>query len=60
MSKSEIFAPKSKYIDDFKGLEPLRFILSISVIIWHYQHFFYPFVNYENRLFFFRKAAIFL
>lgn len=59
MSKPEVLAPKSKYIDDFKGLEPLRFILSISVIIWHYQHFFYPFVNYENRLFFFAKQPFF-
>lgn len=30
-------------MDNLKGLEVLRFLLSISVVIFHYQHFFHPF-----------------
>jgi peptidoglycan/LPS O-acetylase OafA/YrhL len=59
MIKPAIVAPKAKYIDDFKGLELLRFILSIAVIVWHYQHFFYPFVKDENRLNYFAKQPFF-
>ena len=33
---------KIKQNDNLVGLDFLRFFLSISVIIWHYQHFFYP------------------
>jgi peptidoglycan/LPS O-acetylase OafA/YrhL len=28
---------------NLKGLEVLRFLLSISVVVFHYQHFFHPF-----------------
>ena len=35
---------KKSYIGHFRGLELLRFALSLIVIIYHYQHFFYPFV----------------
>ncbi len=31
-----------KYYTKYIGLDFLRFILSISVIIWHYQHFYIP------------------
>jgi len=32
------------YVSHLKGLDILRFILSIAVVIYHYQHFFYPFI----------------
>ena len=48
-----------KYINDFRGLEILRFFLSCSVIVWHYQHFFYPYVNYEHRELFLDKQPYF-
>ncbi len=31
----------SKTVDKLLGIELLRFICSLSVLIWHYQHFFY-------------------
>lgn len=31
---------KNRYLNNLKGLDILRFFLSISVILWHYQHFF--------------------
>lgn len=51
---------KSKnYINDFRGLEILRFLLSIAVIVWHYQHFFYPFVPFSKREIFLERQPFF-
>lgn len=40
------------YINNLRGLDLLRFALSVCVIVWHYQHFFYPFIPFENRALF--------
>jgi len=40
---------KKSYLNNLKGLDLLRFFLSVSVIIWHYQHFFYPFIPYSKH-----------
>lgn len=50
---------KKIYFNDLRGLDLLRFILSISVIIWHYQHFFYPFVSFQQRGLFLEKQPFF-
>lgn len=36
------------YVNNLKGLDILRFILSIVVVIYHYQHFYFPFINIED------------
>ncbi|MBE9463131.1 acyltransferase family protein [Dyadobacter subterraneus] len=40
---------KKSYLNNLKGLDLLRFFLSVSVIIWHYQHFFYPSIPYSSH-----------
>jgi peptidoglycan/LPS O-acetylase OafA/YrhL len=47
------------YINEFRGLDILRFVLSFAVVIWHYQHFFYPFVPYSSREIFLDKQPYF-
>jgi peptidoglycan/LPS O-acetylase OafA/YrhL len=47
------------YINSLRGLDLLRFILSVSVIIWHYQHFFYPHVSFEERELFLQKQPFY-
>src|SRR4051812_13924211 len=47
------------YINEFRGLDILRFVLSIAVVIWHYQHFFYPFVPFSSREIFLDKQPYF-
>jgi len=47
------------YINDFRGLDILRFVLSFAVVIWHYQHFFYPFVPFSSREIFLDKQPYF-
>jgi len=59
MSEPKTIVSSKKYINTFRGLEVLRFILSFAVIIWHYQHFFYPFVSFANRVKFFEKQPFF-
>jgi peptidoglycan/LPS O-acetylase OafA/YrhL len=49
----------TKYINDLRGLDILRFMLSFAVIIWHYQHFFYPFVDYADRALYLEKQPFF-
>ncbi len=36
-----------EYNDDLKPLEVIRFALSVTIVIWHFQNFFYP-VSSEN------------
>lgn len=36
------------YVSNLKGLDILRFILSIAVVVYHYQHFFYPLIANAN------------
>ena len=50
---------KKKYLNNLRGLDFLRFILSISVIVWHYQHFFYPFVSFKDRELFLANQPFF-
>lgn len=50
---------KKAYINNLRGLDLLRFLLSVSVIIWHYQHFFYPFVSFEKRELFLKQQPFF-
>ena len=59
MTDSKNVVTDKKYINSFRGLEILRFILSFAVIIWHYQHFFYPYVSFANRVLFFEKQPFF-
>ena len=47
------------YINEFRGLDILRFVLSFAVVIWHYQHFFYPFVPFSSREIFLDKQPYF-
>ena len=59
MDDSKIIVKEKSYINSFRGLEVLRFVLSFAVIIWHYQHFFYPFVPFSHRELFFEKQPFF-
>ena len=50
---------RKPYINEFRGLDILRFVLSFAVVIWHYQHFFYPFVPFSSREIFLDKQPYF-
>jgi peptidoglycan/LPS O-acetylase OafA/YrhL len=59
MKTQEALVKPKEYINDFRGLEVLRFLLSFAVIVWHYQHFFYPFIPYSSKELFLEKQPFF-
>ena len=59
MGKEATTLINKPYINEFRGLDILRFVLSFAVVIWHYQHFFYPFVPFSSREIFLDKQPYF-
>jgi peptidoglycan/LPS O-acetylase OafA/YrhL len=39
MAESQDGAASAKDEDALAGIEPLRFVCAVAVLIWHYQHF---------------------